>query len=63
MNLIQKSFLFRMKTENLPIKITCYSIDVSSNSEQPDKILIGNILISIRGVAMLPANKAVNVIK
>lgn len=43
-----------MKTENLPIKLECFSVNGSLSRRQ----LIGFVMIPIRGVPLVCGNKA-----
>lgn len=46
----------RMKTENLPIKLKCFSVNFDSSRD-----FIGYALIPIRGIPILPASKVAKV--
>ncbi|XP_053697013.1 centrosomal protein of 120 kDa [Sabethes cyaneus] len=45
----------RMKTENLPIKLECYSIEQSADQQRS---LIGHLVLPLRSIPLLPSIKA-----
>lgn len=48
----------RMKTENLPIKIECYSVDHQPASAEQHRSLIGHLVLPLRSVPLLASVKA-----
>lgn len=49
----------RMKTENLPIKLECYEVDVPAAGQQPlQRTLIGHLVLPLRSVPLLASAKA-----
>ncbi|XP_058454024.1 centrosomal protein of 120 kDa [Malaya genurostris] len=45
----------RMKTDNLPIKVECYSLEHGSGKKRS---LVGNLVLPLRSVPLLPSMKA-----
>ncbi|XP_055541997.1 centrosomal protein of 120 kDa [Wyeomyia smithii] len=45
----------RMKTENLPVKLECFSIDQNANQQ---RVQIGHLVLPLRSVPLIPSIKA-----
>lgn len=50
-----------MKTENVPIKIECFSLTSKDGNTETGREFIGSILIPVRSIPLYPLSKALQI--